>query len=199
MAENLAKRWLNAGHSVSFGSRNPEVRRAVVELLGPGADVASHEQAIRASEVVVLGLPYADCESFVRDHSGLLKGKVLVDVTNPFGITPPDGLSGPEVTQRAAGTDVNVVAAFKTNHASTLTHPIDASGVQHDVFYCGDDTASKAIVHGLIVDLGLRPVDAGPLKSGYALDLMVPLMIEMDRRLGGKGLARRSHWKFVTP
>jgi len=27
----------------------------------------------------------------------------------------------------------------------------------------------------------------------------VPLMIEMDRRLGGKGLGRRSHWKFVTP
>ena len=94
---------------------------------------------------------------------------------------------------------MHVVAAFKTNYASALTLPVDAAGTQRDVFYCGDDESSKATVRSLIADLGLRPVDCGPLSAARALDLMVPLMIEMDRRLGGKGLARRAHWKFATP
>ena len=199
MAENLAKGWLKAGHEVALGSRDPAAHRQLAESLGPKASVVTHDEAVRLSSVVLLALPYAACAGFVEARAADLAGKVVVDMTNPFNVTPPDNLAGAEVTQRAIGHGVHIVAAFKTNYASALTNPVDAAGTQRDVFYCGNDEASKGAVRALITDLGLRPVDCGPLSAARALDLMVPLMIEMDRRLGGKGLARRAHWKFATP
>ena len=199
MATGLGKLWSKAGHNVVFGSRDPAGRQGVVREVGGVSQVVTHDQAMSGAEVVVLTTPYLDVEPFAREHSDKLRGKVVVDITNPFDPVPAGGVSGPEVTAKAIGQGARVVAAFKTNFAGVLDQPVDASGVQRDVFYCGDDAVAKEAVRRLIDATGFRPVDCGTLKAARALDPMVPLMIEMDRRLGGKGLGRRSHWKFVTP
>ncbi len=200
MATALAKGWLKAGHTVVLGSRDPLARQAEVErAVGPGAKTATHLQAMDGVDAVVITLPYLEVEPFARLHAARLKGKVVVDISNPFDDEPPGRLSGPEVTASAIGDGARVVAAFKANYSNVVNRAVDASGTQRDVLYCGDDDTAKAVVRQLIDALGLRPVDCGPLRAARALDLMVPLMIEMDRRLGGKGLDRRAHWKFVTP
>ncbi|MSQ08194.1 MAG: NADP oxidoreductase [Dehalococcoidia bacterium] len=199
MATGLGRAWSKAGHNVMFGSRDPAARQDVAREVGGVSQVVTHDQAMSGAEVVVLTTPYIDVEPFAREHADRLRGKVVVDITNPFDSVPAGGVSGPEVTAKAIGQGARVVAAFKTNFAGVLDQPVDASGVQRDVFYCGDDVVAKEIVRRLIDVTGFRPVDCGALKAARALDPMVPLMIEMDRRLGGKGLGRRSHWKFVTP
>jgi hypothetical protein len=199
MATGLGKGWAKAGHHILFGSRNPATKQDVAREAGPVSRVVTHEEAMQGAEVIVLTMPYRDVEPFACLHAARLRGRVVIDVTNPFDTTPEDRLSGAEVTAKTIGNAAKVVAAFKTNYASILSQPVDASGVQRDVFYCGDDSDAKETVRRLIETIGFRPVDCGPLKAARALDPMVPLMIEMDRRMGGKGLARRSHWKFVTP
>jgi NADPH-dependent F420 reductase len=199
MSAALARGWLKAGHSVSFGSRDPASKRSFVDEVGPGATMLAHAEAVGSAEVVVLALPYREVEGFAGQHAKGLTGKVVIDITNPFDSTPPGGLAGAEVTARAIGAGAKVVAAFKTNYAATLSAPVDASGAVRDAFYCGDAADAKLTVRGLIEVLGLRPVDCGPLRAARVLDGMVPLLIEMDRRLGSQGVSRRPHWKFVTP
>jgi len=46
-------------------------------------------------------------------------------------------------------------------------------------FFCGDDTAAKAVVEGLIKETGLEPLDAGPLNYARYLELMAMLMINL--------------------
>ena len=199
MAAGLGKGWLRAGHTVTFGSRDPAGRGEFLRQIGPGARAVSHDEAIAAAEAVVLALPYRDAGPFAQDHAAALRDKVVIDITNPFDAMPDNRISGAEITAGAIGEGARVVAAFKTNFTNTLSQPVDAGGLQRDVFYCGDDEAAGRVVRQLIEELGLRPVDCGPLRAARVLDPMVPLMIEMDRRLGGKGTTRRSHWKFATP
>lgn len=59
---------------------------------------------------------------------------------------------------------------------------------------CGDDEVAKHAVTQLIEQTGFRPVDCGALQNARTLDLMVPLMIELDRRYGRDA---QSSWKFL--
>jgi predicted dinucleotide-binding enzyme len=194
MATVLGAALARAGHGVVFGSRSPSTTAAVVQrTVGAGARVAAHKDVLRGAEVVILAVPYRAVEGFARDHANELRNKVVVDISNPFDV-PDTRVAGAEVTARAIGAGARVVAAFKDNFATTLREPKDAHGRQRDVHFAGDDETAKRVVAKLVADMGFFPVDCGPLRNARALDAMVPLMIELDRRYGGQG---RSSWKFL--
>ena len=197
MAGGLGKGWLKAGHFVAFGSRDPSSKNDFHRDVGLDARIYGYEGAITAGEIVVLTIPFREVETFARNHAALLRGKPVVDVSNPMAPQPPDCRSGAEVTAAAIGEGARVLAAFKGNFARTLTGPVDATGQPRDVHYCGDDTEGKSTLRGLIEDLGFRPVDCGALTAARSLDMLVPLLIEMDRRLNG-GTAGSS-WRFAGP
>ena len=193
MAAGLGAGWARAGHAVVYGSRDP-ARSAASAALG-GARVATHTGALEGAEVVVITLPYPAVERFAADHAAALRGKLVVDITNPFHHLPDNRISGAEVTAAAIGPGARVVAAFKANFAETLLEPIGENGMVRDVLYAGDDEAGKRIVAALIEDLGFRPVDCGALRNARVLDGMVPLIIELDARSGG---GHKSSWKFLA-
>ena len=55
-------------------------------------------------------------------------------------------------------------------------------------------TAAKRTVMQLIEETGFCAVDCGRLENARTLDLMVPLMIQLDQRYGGDA---SSSWKFL--
>jgi predicted dinucleotide-binding enzyme len=195
MAVGLGAGWVRAGHDVVLGSRDPAARRRVAAEVGVGASVASINDALSAAEIVILAIPYRAAESFARTHAAALRSIPLVDITNPFDNLPDNAISGAEITARAIGKGGRVLAAFKDNFARTLLDPVDPGVMPRDVHYAGDDPEAKAILAGLIQDLGFKPVDCGPLRNARILDGMVTLMIELDRRYsGGNG---KTSWKFL--
>jgi predicted dinucleotide-binding enzyme len=155
--------------------------------------VVAHKDVLRGAEVVILAVPYRAVEAFARDHANDLRNKVVVDISNPFD-APDTRVAGAEVTARAIGAGARVIAAFKDNFAGTLREPKDAQGRQRDVHFAGDEETAKRLFAKLVEDIGFLPVDCGVLRNARALDAMVPLMIELDRRYGGQG---RSSWKFL--
>lgn len=196
MAASLGAGWASAGHTVVFGSRSPSTAAAAIEReVGGGVRVASHRDALRGSEIVVIALPYRSVEAFTREYSSDLRTKIVVDISNPFDALPDNRVAGAEVTSRAIGAGARVIAAFKDNFSTTLREPKDSQGRQRDVHYAGDDESAKRVFAKLVEDLGFKPVDCGPLRNARALDSMVPLMIELDRRYNGQG---RSSWKFLV-
>lgn len=59
---------------------------------------------------------------------------------------------------------------------------------------CVDDAPAKRTVLDLISQTDFRAIDCGALQNARTLDLMVPLMIELDRRYGREA---QSSWKFL--
>ncbi len=119
--------------------------------------------------------------------------QIVVDITNPFGAVPPGKTSGIEENSEAAPM-ARWVAAYKTTFWKTLDRPVLAGGAKRDVLVCSDDDSAKRTVMQLIETTGFRPVNCGRLENARTLDLMVPLMIELDQRYSTDAL---SSWKFL--
>lgn len=190
MGLGLARAWAAAGAEVCLGSRDPA--SAVARVAGADhlrvADLAN----AAAEPVVVLATPYAVTAAVVRELAPALRGKTLIDITNPFGAAPA-GRSGVSVHQEALGAPAAWVAAFKTNFATTIGAP---DFVVRQCLIASDEPEAVALVADLARMAGFAPLPCGRLDSALALDLMVPLMIALDRTHGAG--AGRSHWRFVA-
>lgn len=197
MGSGLARMFARAGHEVILGSRDPaKAQRAAErirrELGAAGVSGAALDEAAQVGELVVLAVPFSAAGPLLKRLAAALEGKVVVDITNPFGAVPPS-TSGSEEHQKTLGRRSKIVAAFKTNFAETLGQSLQGTIVR-DVFLCGGDRKAKRTVMDLIAQTGFRPVDCGELEAARILDQMVPLMIEIDERYGNK---RTSSWKFL--
>jgi 8-hydroxy-5-deazaflavin:NADPH oxidoreductase len=196
MARQLALGWSRAGHTIFFGSRDPANKGDLLKQT-PGATVVTAEAAISAAPLVVLALPFTAVAPFARDQAAALRGKLVVDISNPFDHLPDNRLAGAELTAQAIGPGARVLAAFKDNFWNTLLEPRDpVYNLVRDVHFAGDDVDDKQILALLIEDLGFRPIDCGPLKNARILDGMVPLMLELDRRYASS--QGRSSWRLLN-
>jgi NADPH-dependent F420 reductase len=161
-------------HEVVMGSRDPDKASRVAKDIG-AAGGGSYAEATRDADVIVLGVPWKAVEETLGEL-GDLSGKILVDITNPYG---PEGLvdvqpsSSEEVQRLAPG--VRVVKGWNTVYSINLSAP-DFDGVAASVFVCGDDQEAKDVVMGLAKETGFDPVDVGPLSSAAALTELLGLM-----------------------
>jgi 8-hydroxy-5-deazaflavin:NADPH oxidoreductase len=163
MATTLAGGFLAAGHTVTFGSRSPEQH---TDLAGPVLDTAS---AIRDADLVVNALQAAYTLDTLPAFADVLSGKVLVDIGN--AVTPQFELMYPEVSLgeqlQAALPNTRVVKSLNTVAGTVAVAPEDLSEPT-TVFLSGDDADAKALVSGLLADLGWgsdRQVDLGGIAT----------------------------------
>jgi NADPH-dependent F420 reductase len=193
MGSRLARGYVRAGHEVILGSRSPKKAENVAAGIGGHVCGGSLQRSADEGEMIVLAVGFHDAAATVRAVQDALTGKIIVDITNPFGAVPPGETSGIDKNGKAAPA-ARWVAAYKTTFWKTLDQPALASGTKRDVLVCSDDESAKRTVMQLIEETGFRAVDCGRLENARALDLMVPLMIELDQRYCGDAL---SSWKYI--
>jgi predicted dinucleotide-binding enzyme len=190
MARGIAIRALAGGHEVTFvGTAVAKADDLAEELIGYGS-VRSAEAI--AGDIVVLAVPYTQAPHVVRQYADQLDGAVVVDTTNPVdmsllepldhGYVAPFG-SAAEVIAAAAPEGATIVKAFNTTFAGTLVAG-EVAGHPLDVLIAGDDAAAKAKVALLVVDGGLRPIDAGPLARARELEALGYLHMAVQGSLG---------------
>ena len=182
VGSTLGELWARKGHTVVFGVPDPAGQK-MKETLGriKGATAANNAQAATGADVVAVCVPWPAAEQAIRS-AGDLKGKVVIDCTNPLandlsgllvGVTTP---AAEMVAGWAPG--AKVVKAFNTIGAADYGNARFGPEVA-DGFYCGDDAAAKATVKSLIEDTALHPVDVGPLKNARLLEPMAMLWIDL--------------------
>jgi NADPH-dependent F420 reductase len=194
LGSGLAQRWARAGHTIAIGSRDPAKAHArAEELAAKGVTVLGGDNAwaAREGDVVVLTVPYEAHGETLRAIVEAVAGKVLVDVTVPLKpprvsrVQLPTGQAAALEAQALVGPSTPVVAAL---HHVSATHLADlAHAIECDVLVAADDARAKAVAIGLVRDLGLRGLDAGPLVNAIALESLTPVLIHMNRTYKSQG------------
>jgi hypothetical protein len=188
----LAYRWAKSGqYRVILGSR--EVAKAVETATTLnrklGQDVVigcSNREAVGATDLCVLTVPYTAQAAVLTELSDLLQGKILINVSVPLKppqvsrvYIPPGGSAGQEA-QAILGEKVQVVCAFQNVSAAHLLSEEAELGC--DVLVCGDDNAAKREAVALAVAAGMRGLDAGPLQNAVVVEGLTPILIGLNRR-----------------
>ena len=201
-ARGLALRWARAGHAVAIGSREGEKARAkALEFVAEGGLAAGaieggdNAWAVASADVVLLSVPYGAHADTLRGLKDALQGKTLIDITVPLAppkvhqVSLPHGRAAALEAQEILGPETRVIAALhhvSSAHLGELGHDFDS-----DVLVAGDDAAAKEVVLGLIRDLGLRPLDAGPLANAVALEALTPVLLYLGKKYKSPGIGVR--------
>src|SRR4051812_20027577 len=171
----LARLVAAAGHDVAIAnSRGAGSLAAFAAELG-SARAETVAGAARGGDVVVVAVPYHVALAFPPEP---FQGKVVVDANNYFGRRdgPIDALergasTSSELLAEHLGT-VRLVKAFNTIHHASLAadgRPDAAREQRLAIPLAGDDAAGKALVSGLIEEIGFAALDTGGLDGGGRL------------------------------
>ena len=193
--KGIASRWARAGHEVTIGSRDPERAKARAEELraaGHGSiEGGDNRWAAERSEVVLLCVPYAAHEATLQSVKDVLPGRILIDITVPlrpptvFEVHLPAGTSAALEAQAIVGPSVTVVATL--HHISSVALADPSHAIEGEVLYCTDDQAARSVTETLLVDLGARPLDAGPLRNAVALESLTPVLLHIGKKYKARG------------
>ncbi|KAG9469272.1 hypothetical protein GDO78_020907 [Eleutherodactylus coqui] len=158
---SLGLKLLQCGYSVVFGSRNPNSS----SLVPKGAESLSHTEAAKKSAIIVIAI-HREHYDFLTDLADVLKGKVLVDISNNLKMNQYPESNAEYLAGLLPG--CKVVKAFNTVSAWALqSGTLDAS---RQVLVCGNDAEAKEAVMEIARSLGLTPLDQGTLLAAKEIE-----------------------------
>jgi predicted dinucleotide-binding enzyme len=176
----LATHWTKAGHEVLMSSRHPEELRPLAASLGARARVGTPREAAEFGEVVLVSVPYAAMPQIGKDNAAQLKGKVVLDTSNP--VEGRDGTMAVAAQKKGAGVataeflpGTRVVRAFNCIPAASLANNANRKPERIAIPIGGDDKAAVAVAERLVRDAGFDPVNVGSLAQTRQFDLGQPL------------------------
>jgi predicted dinucleotide-binding enzyme len=182
LADHLQRR----GHEVTLAAADAGsdgVKKALAR--NRGLKVAGPREAVAGAEVVFLATPFQANEEVLKGVASELRGKVLVDCTNPVDPGLRHGLESRESgSQRvqALVPAARVVKAFSIYGFENFEDSLyPAYAVKPAMMYCGDDAAAKKAVGELVAQLGWEPLDVGGLEQALHLEHMTLLWVRMVR------------------
>jgi predicted dinucleotide-binding enzyme len=191
----LATHWTKAGHEVLMSSRHPEELRPLATSLGARARVGTPREAAAFGEVVLVSVPYAAIPDIGKENAAALKGKVVLDTSNP--VENRDGAMALAAQKKGAGVataeflpGARVVRAFNCIPAASLANNANRKPERIAIPIGGDDAQALAVAERLVRDAGFDPVVVGSLAQTRQFDLGNPLAsrqftaAEMRKALG---------------
>ncbi len=178
----LSEGFKKHGYEVRIASRTPaklaEFSRKSGIQAGTFADVAAWADA------AVLAVHGSATEEAIRtagvEH---LRGKIVIDATNPIADEPPvDGVlayfTGPNESLlerlQSRFPDIKFVKAFNSVGAPKMVNPA-FSGGKPTMFYCGNDEGARTFVAKVIDQFGWEGADMGKAIAARAIEPLAVL------------------------
>jgi 8-hydroxy-5-deazaflavin:NADPH oxidoreductase len=182
VGQTLANGFKTHGYDVRIASRKPDSlsdfsKKSGIPA-GTPADVAAWAEA---AVLAVKGTKAIDAVKTAGADN--LRGKVVIDTTNPIADAPPvDGVlqyfTGPNSSLmeqlQAAFPDVKFVKAFSSVGNARMVNPQLAAGPP-TMFYCGNDADAKRWVENVLKQFGWEPADMGKAVAARAIEPLAQL------------------------
>ena len=168
---NAARLFSKAGHDVRIAnSRGPQSLTDLVVELGPNAKAATPSDAVAFGDLVLIAIPWVAKEEAIPE-AGPYDGKIVIDAMNPYTEDFEIEDLGHRTSSEITGTLVpgaRLVKAFNTIFYRRLASegkPRGSAG-RLAIPVASDDAEAKAIVMGLIDEIGFDAIDSGSLHEG---------------------------------
>ncbi len=175
----LGTTWAKVGHTVMFSSLDLEADKKLAASVGHGARAGTSKEAAAFGEVLLISVPYHALPAVGKELGDLLKGKVVIDTSNPF--VERDGEIGVKAREVGAGLmsaqllpGARIVRAFNAIGAARMGAAWQEPG-KVGMPIAGDDAQAIATASSLIRDIGYEPVLIGGLAMGRHLQPREPL------------------------
>ena len=196
LGNSLGPKLAELGYDIVYGSRDPSSDRVkeLVRRTSESASAKSQREAAQAAEIVILAVPWPPMEQ-VAQNLGNMDGKIVVDVSFPFG-QGDDGypilLSKPSSAELIQDWNPGArVVKWSLPTAYYIDKP-EELGYRPSNLVAADDKAAKETVARMAYELGQDPFDAGPLRMSGAVEAQGMLfMVPLYQR-------RTAHWESVT-
>jgi hypothetical protein len=175
---NLGILLAKAGYEIFYSSRHPEALGDLVKSSGPKAWAGSVPEAIVFGDVIVLSVPLNALTEFDGPTKDALKGKIVIDTSNPYperdGVIAEEGRK----EQGGMGTFVarllpgaRIIRAFNTVYFVDLRKTINKNGEKIGVPIAGNDQEGLDAAVEIVASAGLDPVVVGNLSKSKLFDV----------------------------
>lgn len=175
LALNLTK----GNRPVSIAARDITKAQKLAAEAGPLARAVPMAEAVKTAEIVIPAIGFSEIAGFLKTYADDLRGKIIVDPSNPIA---PDGKGGfvkvigahesaGEYNASFLPAGAKLVKALGTLAAGTL---LAASGQTPDpavLFYASDDRSVEPAIEELLRDTGFDPVRIGGLDQSIRLEV----------------------------
>jgi predicted dinucleotide-binding enzyme len=178
MSRVIAGSLAELGHEVFLGSRSAEKSVAIAKEIGFDARGGTNDEAAAFGEVVFHSVRNSP-STFLKSVAAL-EGKVIVDLNNrdfPREYIGSELLESLAVAVQKDVPGAKVVKALN-NQAMEALFPkpeeLRKAGIQS--FIAGDNAEAKGVVSELLIQMGLTPVDFGPLANAWLLEAQADIL-----------------------
>lgn len=135
--------------------------------------------AITSADIVILAIPFGAIGPFISDYAEELKGKIIVDPSNPIAPDANGGFtkvigeteSAGEIIAQAAPEGARLVKAFGTLGAATLTNSAFQTPERAVLFFAGDDRSTDEAITQLIAANGFDAVRIGGIDQSGRIEV----------------------------
>jgi predicted dinucleotide-binding enzyme len=170
--------WAGAGNEVMFSSRNLDNDKRLAAEVGANAHAGTPQEAAAFGQVILFAVPYSAFPELVKSLGDSLKGKVVINASNPF--PQRDGEIANQAREQGAGLfDAHllpgalVVRAFNAVGAARMASAHEDPG-KIGMPIAGDKKAIETASR-LIREVGFEPVVVGGLDMAKYLMPGTPL------------------------
>ena len=169
IGQTLAKAFARKGMAVSVATtRDPERFASAATAIGPGITPTTLAEAVKA-DVVFLAVRFQSHPDVVKALPNW-QGKIVVDVTNAYGVSAEDlgGRPSARVVEDAF-VGCRLVKGFNHLVAAVLDQDPAVHGGTRVVFLTSDDEDAATQVGALAESLGFASIKLGGLSEGGLL------------------------------
>jgi predicted dinucleotide-binding enzyme len=178
VAKALSRGFLKYNHSVMLGTRHPE-KLGEWSSMNPDAKIGSFADAAAFGELIILAVKGSAASAVLHSAGAAnLKGKTVMDATNPIADVPPvNGVlkfttnleqSLMEALQKEFP-EARFVKAFNCVGHACMVDPKFKDG-KPTMFICGNDAPAKRSVGKVAEQFGWEVADMGGAESARAIE-----------------------------
>ena len=179
VGQTLANGFVKHGYDVTIGTNTASKREELKSKTNGTAKIGSFEDAAKFGEIVVVATKGTAAEAALK-AAGIanLKGKTVIDTTNPIADAPPvKGVLQYFTAQneslmerlQALAPEAHFVKAFSCIGNAFMVNP-DFNGVKPTMFICGNHQGAKGEVKTILDRFGFDVADMGAVEAARAIE-----------------------------
>ncbi len=178
VAQALGDGFIKHGHDLMLGTRSP-AKLTEWATRNPAAHIGDFASTAQFGELLVLAVKgRVAAEALRAAGSGNLKGKPIIDATNPIADAPPvNGVlsffTGPDESLmerlQSEFPDSRFVKAFNSVGSGLMVNP-RLEGGRPTMFICGNDETAKKTVSTILDQFGWEVAEMGKVEAARAIE-----------------------------